>query len=208
MSLRAAWAPAREDLDLSFVPQHGRYADVTSVLNGADHLHGRAPCRGSVYVAFADNLYPGTNPLLALVAAPDGDVVLARPYDPAEAGHRGVLVTAADGGRQVITDLIEKPDPATARDLLRRHGPDHLRLLEGRMRLTGDFIDHLARLRLPAGTEPKLALAVGLYARTHPVTVVTTPSPVIDLGTQPHTAVPEWPPHPHGAVRARERTKR
>jgi UTP-glucose-1-phosphate uridylyltransferase len=91
----------------------------------------------------------------------------------------------------VITDLIEKPEPATARDLFHRHGPDHLRLLEGRMRLTGDFIDHLAQLRLPAGTEPKLALALGVYARTHPITVVTTQSPVIDVGGHPHTAVPE-----------------
>src|SRR4051794_32783570 len=30
--------PLHDQLDLRFIPQKGRYADVTSVLNGADHL--------------------------------------------------------------------------------------------------------------------------------------------------------------------------
>jgi UTP-glucose-1-phosphate uridylyltransferase len=186
--LPPAPAPAREDLCVTFVRQHGRYADVTSVLNGADHLHA-----GPVYVAFADNLYPAANPLLALTAAPAGDAVLARPYDPTEAGHRGVLVVTQVGDRHVIADLVEKPHPGGARDLYDRHGPDHLRLLEGRMRLTAGLVDHLARLRLPEGSEPKLALALRGYARTHPVTVITTRSSVIDLGTGPDTAVPQQP---------------
>ncbi len=61
----------------AFITQRGPYADLTSVLNGADHL--AAP--GDLYVAFADNLYPGDNPLTALRAAPPGQpAVLARAY--------------------------------------------------------------------------------------------------------------------------------
>ena len=69
-------APRWEQLDLAFVRQHGRYADVTSILNGAARLRA-----GDLYMAFADNLYPHGNPMLALHASPAGDTVLARPYD-------------------------------------------------------------------------------------------------------------------------------
>jgi hypothetical protein len=53
---------------ISFIAQHGRYGDLTSILNGADHF----PAADDLYVAFADNLYVGPNPLLALAALPPG----------------------------------------------------------------------------------------------------------------------------------------
>jgi UTP-glucose-1-phosphate uridylyltransferase len=55
-------------LTVPLISQHGPYADLTSVLNGADHLAAGS----DLYVAFADNLYRGDNPLLALRAAPPG----------------------------------------------------------------------------------------------------------------------------------------
>lgn len=58
-------------------------------------------------------------------------------------------------------------------------------LLEGRARLTPGFIRFARGYQAPAGTEPKLALAIAAYARTHPVAVTTTSSQVIDLGTCP-----------------------
>ncbi len=170
--------PRWEQLDLTFVRQHGRYADVTSILNGAARL-GRGD---NLYVAFADNLYPDGNPMLALQASTAGDSVLARPYDRAEAARRGVIVTSETGGQCLMVDLVEKPSYDTARDLEERHGSGSLWLLEGRARLTSAFITHLSGLRLPEGTEPKLSLALRGYCHRCPVTVVSTSSPVIDLG--------------------------
>jgi hypothetical protein len=69
--------PLHERLDLRFTPQRGRYAGITSVLNGADHLRAT----GDVFVAFADNLYPHDNASLTLAAALAGrTMVLVRPY--------------------------------------------------------------------------------------------------------------------------------
>ena len=174
--------PPAAALALSFITQRGPYADITSVLNGADHL----ACREDLFVAFADNLYPGSNPLLALRAvAPGCAAVLARPYQRGEATSRGVVIVRRDNGRWLMLGLAEKPRPETALVLERRYGPANLRLLEGRARLTADFVRFASAYQQPAGTEPKLALAVAAYARTHPVIVITTTSQVIDLGTRP-----------------------
>jgi hypothetical protein len=48
-------------LAVSLIPQRGPYGDLTSVFNGADCL----AARDSLYVAFADNLYPGGPPAAA-----------------------------------------------------------------------------------------------------------------------------------------------
>jgi hypothetical protein len=64
---------------VSFITQHGPYADITSVLNGVGYLASHE----DLYVAFADNLYRGDNPLLALQAVPPRcPGVLARAYQP------------------------------------------------------------------------------------------------------------------------------
>jgi UTP-glucose-1-phosphate uridylyltransferase len=170
-------------LTVSLVPQHGPYADITSVHNGADHLAADS----DLYVAFADNLYSGDNPLLALRAAPPGHLaVLARSYQPELAASRGVIavIRTADG-QLLMHDLAEKPGPRAARALERQYGTGNLLVLEGRARLTPGFIRFARRYQAPAGTEPKLALAIAAYARTHPVIITTTTSQVIDLGTSP-----------------------
>ncbi|MEV7229981.1 sugar phosphate nucleotidyltransferase [Polymorphospora sp. NPDC051019] len=171
--------PLSEQLDLTFIPQRGRYADVTSVLNGTDHLRAA----GDVFVAFADNLYPHDNPSRALAAVPAGQTaVLVRRYHPAEAGHRGVAVSHRDGAELVLTDLIEKPSPERARELEGEHGASSLWLLEGRARLTRAFIDQLRHAPMDSRTEPKLSLAIRRYATGEPVRLVVTHSAVTDLG--------------------------
>ena len=104
-------------LTVSFITQDGPYADITSVLNGAGYL---GPHK-HLYVAFADNLYRGDNPLLALQAAPPGcPAVLARPYQPELAASRGVIATRHHQGRLLMLDLSRKartrcgPRPRTA----------------------------------------------------------------------------------------------
>ena len=175
----ASW-PA--GLTVSLVPQHGPYADITSVHNGADHLAAGS----DLYVAFADNLYHGDNPLLALRAAPPGHLaVLARSYQPELAASRGVIAVRTADGQLLMQDLAEKPGPRAARALEQQYGTGNLLVLEGRARLTAGFICFARRYQAPAGTEPKLALAIAAYARTHPVIVTTTTSQVIDLGTSP-----------------------
>jgi UTP-glucose-1-phosphate uridylyltransferase len=164
---------------ISFVAQHGRYGDLTSVLNGADHF----PAADDLYVAFADNLYFGPNPLLALGALPPGKVaVIARPYHPELAARRGVITIVERDGRRLVAGLTEKPSPSAASALERRHGPGNLLLLEGRARVTADFIRFARAFPIAPGIEPKLALTIGAYAATHPVVAIETDCEVIDLG--------------------------
>lgn len=169
-------------LTVSFITQRGPYADLTSVLNGVDHL----AAQGDMYVAFADNLYPQDDPLLALRRAPQGmPAVLARPYQPQLAASRGVIAATPHHGQFLVRELTEKPDPATAEELERRYGARNLLLLEGRARLTPGFIAFARGHQAPPGSEPKLALTLAAYARTRPISVITTTSQVIDLGTNP-----------------------
>jgi hypothetical protein len=81
-----------------------------------------------------------------------------------------------------MISLTEKPDHSAAQTLERRHGPDNLLLFEGRARLSAGFVEFARTRTPPPGTEPKLALTIGAYARTHPVQVIQTSSDVIDLG--------------------------
>jgi UTP-glucose-1-phosphate uridylyltransferase len=164
---------------ISFIAQQGRYGDLTSVLNGADHL----PAADDLYVAFADNLYFGPNPLLALRNVPPGQVaVVARPYQPELSAKRGVIATVECDGTRLVADLTEKPDPTAVRALEERHGARNLLLLEGRARVTADFIRFARAFPIAPGVEPKLALTIGAYAAAHPVVAVETSCEVIDLG--------------------------
>jgi UTP-glucose-1-phosphate uridylyltransferase len=167
--------PVLDGLDLVFVRQHGRYADVTSVLNAAAVLR-RAP----LHLVFADNLYPGHH-LPGGLGQAGTPGVLARPFCLDEAVRRGVIICAGDGLQ--MRALVEKPTRAQAQDLADEHGPQNLRLLEGRAWLTPAFIDHLkiSTFTVRIG-EAKLSLALAGYARDHQVDVVTTTSDVIDLG--------------------------
>ena len=96
-----------------------------------------------------------------------------------------MIATRGQDGQLLMIGLTEKPGPHAARALERRYGTANLRLLEGRARLTASFIDFARSHRTPAGTEPKLALALADYARTHPVFATNTSAQVIDLGTGP-----------------------
>ena len=171
-------------LAVTFIAQHGPYADVTSVLNGADHF----AAQHDLYVAFADNLYPGPSPLpLLRETAPAHVAVLASPYHPRLAAHRGILITSPCPGHlqaRTVSALVEKPGPAQAVQLEQQHGPANLLMLEGRARLTPAFIEFArSRSARTPGTEPKLAHAINAYAHDHPVLAVPTSSAIIDLGT-------------------------
>ena len=169
-------------LTITFIPQHGPYGDLTSVLNGADYL----AARDGLHVAFADNLYRGPSPLPLLRGTrPDDVAVLASRYQPALAAGHGILVTIpGDGaGPPRVSALVEKPGPAQARWLEDQHGTGNLLMLEGRARLTAGFIE-FARARQPAapGSEPRLSAALGAYAREHPVVAIPVGCEAIDLG--------------------------
>ncbi|MEU4224250.1 transcriptional regulator [Nonomuraea sp. NPDC026600] len=181
-------------LRVEFVAQRGPYADLTSVFNADDHFASTPAGAGELYVVFSDNLYPGANPLLDLAKAPPGVSVLARPFRDELAGQRGVLATTPGPHPQQVLSLTEKPEPGVAHALEREHGRSNLLLLEGRARLSADFIA-FARARVwPSNVEPKLALTIDAYARAHPVHAIQTSSTVIDLGT------PELVPYTAGSV--------
>jgi len=172
--------PIPPNLTISFVAQHGPYADLTSVINGADRLASPA----EMFIAFADNLYGGPGPMLALQGAAPGQVaVLASNYRPELAASRGVIAATGKPGRRLMIDLAEKPGPQAARAMERRYGSGNLLLLEGRARLTATFVN-FARARTPSTrAEPKLALSLAAYAASHPVHIVETSEAVTDLGT-------------------------
>ena len=178
-------------LTLTLIPQHGLYGDLTSVLNGANHL----AAGDGLNVAFADNLYTGPAALpLLRDAAPSDVAVLASRYRRALASTRGILITRSghspEAPRRVRT-LVEKPGLAEAMELEEEHGPGNLLMLEGRARLTATFLA-FARARQHArhGSEPRLALAIGAYAREHRVVAVPAAGDIIDLGARKATASP------------------
>lgn len=170
-------------LAISLIPQHGTYGDLTSVLNGTDHL----ATQDNVYLAFADNLYTGPAPLPLLRPSSSDDVtVLASRYRPDLAPSRGILITRPGSGTEPrqVKALVEKPDPAQARALEEEHGTANLLMLEGRARLTAQFLRFArSRQHIAPDSEPKLSMAIGAYARGHRVIAVPVPGDVIDLGT-------------------------
>ncbi|MEL5954100.1 NTP transferase domain-containing protein [Streptomyces sp. CLV115] len=172
--------PPAERLRVDFIPQHGRYADVTSALNGAEHLH-----TGDICVAFADNVDPSHSALSELMAAatPRAPAVLARPFDLEAAGSHGVIICSGTGPDCTMAGLVEKPDRAHAARLAAHHGTDRPRLLQGRVRLTPELLHHLRAIARHSASEPKLSIALAAYALNHSVRVVTNTTPMIDLGT-------------------------
>ncbi|MEV3853092.1 sugar phosphate nucleotidyltransferase [Streptomyces sp. NPDC050095] len=172
--------PAAADrLQVDFIAQQGRYADVTSVLNGAEHLRV-----GEFYVVFADNVDPTHTALSALAtAAPlDTPAVLAAPFEVEAASDHGVIVCSGTGPTQRMVGLIEKPDRERAIRLAAECGDDNLRLLRGRMRVTPHLVNHLVAVARRTRSEPKLSLALASYARSHPVDVITNTLSFTDLG--------------------------
>jgi UTP-glucose-1-phosphate uridylyltransferase len=172
-------APPAERLRLDFVAQRGRYADVTSVINGAEHL-----CSGELYVVFADNVDPTHTALsaLATATAPGTPAVMAAPFDLSAAGRHGVIICTGTGPAQTMTALIEKPSPEHAARLEAEYGAARLRLLQGRMRVTPELLHYLEVTAGGMASEPKLSLLLATYARSHPVQVVTSTRPLTDLG--------------------------
>ncbi|MFF2546645.1 hypothetical protein ACFVUY_29375 [Kitasatospora sp. NPDC058063] len=166
-------------LDVDFVAQYGRYADITSVLNGSVHLR-----TGTLAFAFADNVDPAHSALATLLdeTDPEHPAVLTAPFDAAGAAHHGVVVCTGSGPVRSMAGLAEKPGRVQAARLLDEHGPDNLRLLQGRGRTTPGLLHHFAAVVRHAGrVEPKLSLAVAGYARNHVVQVVTSEL-MVDLG--------------------------
>lgn len=172
--------PPAESLRIEFVAQHGRYADLTSVLNGAEHLN-----TGDIAVVFADNVDPVHAALTVLAdgASPRIPAILASPFDPRAAASHGVIVCQGTGTVRTMAGLVEKPDPAHAAQLAAVHGTDNLRLLQGRVRLTPALVRYLVEADGRGEAEPKLSLAIAAYARDSRVDVITNNGTMIDLGT-------------------------
>lgn len=170
---------AADRLRIDFIAQHGRYADVTSVLNGSEHLR-----TGEFYVVFADNVDPTHTALSALVTATTAatPAVLAAPFDANAASSHGVIVCTGGGPVQRMVELVEKPGPDETTRLEAECGIANLRLLQGRMRVTPGLLRYLAAVAQSTSSEPKFSLALASYARTHRVDVVTSTQPLTDLG--------------------------
>ncbi|MEV5129101.1 hypothetical protein ACN6K8_000265 [[Kitasatospora] papulosa] len=171
--------PLTERMQVDFIAQCGRYADITSALNGAEHLN-----TGDICLAFADNVDPSHTALSKLMATASScaPAVLAEPFSVQGAGSHGVIICAGTGPDRTMSALIEKPDPVRAAQLATEHGPENLRLLQGRARLTSELLRYLTASVRQATSEPKLSLALADYARHDAVCVVTNTKTMIDLG--------------------------
>ncbi|MGY3676748.1 sugar phosphate nucleotidyltransferase [Streptomyces sp. TE33382] len=180
-----------DDLRVEFIAQRGRYADITSALNGSQHLRSANVC-----LVFSDNVDPGHTALSDLVGAtdPHTPAVLAARFDIRSATSHGVIICTGTGTVRTMAALVEKPDPLHAQQLADDHGPDNLRLLLGRVRLTPALLHYMSATARRTATEPRLSLALAAYARRHRVDVVTSRTPMVDLGA-PEPAQPRVTPH-------------
>ncbi|MCC2276166.1 NTP transferase domain-containing protein [Streptomyces sp. ET3-23] len=171
--------PPTDDMQVDFIAQRGRYADVTSALNGAEHLHTADIC-----LVFADNIDTTHTALTELITAstPNTPAVLASPFDISAAPSHGVIICAGPGPVHALTKLIEKPHPDYAAQLASEHGPGNLRLLQGRVRLTPGLLHYLSSSANRTVAEPKISVALASYACRSRVDVITTSSTMIDLG--------------------------
>ncbi|GAA2138467.1 hypothetical protein GCM10009760_19820 [Kitasatospora kazusensis] len=171
--------PPTERMRVDFIAQHGRYADITSALNGAEHLR-----TGDICLVFADNVDPAHAALSHLItaASPRTPAILAAPFNVHAAASHGVIICTGTGPVRTMARLVEKPDPAHAAQLAADHGPDNLRLLLGRMRLTPGLLHYLSAVARHTVAEPRLSLALAAYARRHRVDVITNDRPMVDLG--------------------------
>ena len=188
--------PPTEHLRVDFIPQRGRYADLTSALNGAEHLR-----TGDLCLVFADNVDIQHSALSSLVASvtPGVPTILAGHFDLDAASSHGVIICTGAGPVRVMAGLVEKPDSAHARHLADQFGPDNLRLLQGRVHLTPGLLHYLSAFSRHAVAEPKLSLALAAYARQHRVDVVTNNGSMIDLGAPAASTRPigeSCPPRP------------
>ncbi|MFD8915547.1 hypothetical protein [Streptomyces sp. NPDC059575] len=145
---------------------------------------------------FSDNVDPRHTALSDLVgtAGPHTPAVLAGPFDIRSAPSHGVIVCTGTGPVRTMAALVEKPDPPHARQLADDHGPDNLRLLLGRVRLTPGLLHHMSATAHRTATEPRLSLALAAYARHHRVDIVTVHTPMVDLGA-PDPARPHVTPY-------------
>ena len=166
-----------DGLCVEFVAQSGPYSDLSSLLNGAHAVRNE-----HFLLAFADNLYPDENPLTHLCQANE-PTILVRAFAPDEAGRRGLVVAPAYNGRRSVVRVLEKPGRDTALALASEWGEENLFMVEGRFALTREFVHGADHRSCETGGEPKLSLALGRYAREHPVDIVVTASRVIDLAT-------------------------
>ncbi|MFF1420646.1 hypothetical protein [Streptomyces sp. NPDC058280] len=82
-----------------------------------------------------------------------------------------------------MAGLVEKPDPVHAAQLAADYGPDNLRLLLGRVRLTPGLLHYLASASRRTAGEPRLSLALAAYARRR-IDIVTSHSPMMDLAPE------------------------
>lgn len=96
---------------------------------------------------------------------PDQVAVVARPCQPELAARRGVITIVERDGRRLVADLVEKPSPSADSALERRHGAGNLLLLEGRARVSADFIRFARASPITLGSEPRLALTIGAYGQ-------------------------------------------
>ncbi|MFE9129237.1 hypothetical protein ACFYOF_28110 [Streptomyces sp. NPDC007148] len=189
-------------LQVEFIAQRGRYADITSALNGSQHLRS-----GKVCLLFSENVDPSHSALSDLIAAasPRTPAVLASPFGVQSASSHGVFIRAGTGPVRTMAGLAEKPDPVHARQLEAEHGPDNLGLLLGRVCLTPGLLHYLSASSCRTATEPRLSLALAAYARRHRVDVVTkSGSRMVDLGAPESGQTTEGRRVP--AARSAERT--
>ncbi|MEU6467479.1 sugar phosphate nucleotidyltransferase [Streptomyces sp. NPDC046976] len=166
-------------LRVDFIAQRGRYADITSALNGSQYLRS-----GHVGLVFCDNVDPEHTAVSELVGAatPGTPAVLAGAFDVRSAPSHGVIICTGTGPVRTMAGLVEKPDPAHAVELAAAYGPDNLGLLLGRVSLTPGILRYMAATARRARTEPRLSIALAAYAQHHRVDVITTSTRMVDLG--------------------------
>lgn len=109
-------------------------------------------------------------------------IIMTTPFDIKKIVHQGLIVARKAGEDHEVIDIVEKPNRSVALQLVRQWGKENLFMLEGRFRLTKDFLDSISFESCRDGMEPKLSYALRNYARSNTVKLMLSDDVLTDVG--------------------------
>lgn len=167
-----------EGMNIQFIPESGPYCDISSLFSCMELLRS-----SSFYLAFSDMLYLRGHSMAGLLNMQgEAPVIMTTPFDIKKIAHQGLIVARKVGEDHEVVDIVEKPERDVALQLARQWGEENLFMLEGRFRLTKDFLDSISFESCVAGAEPKLSYALRNYARFNAVKLMRSDDVLTDVG--------------------------
>jgi UTP-glucose-1-phosphate uridylyltransferase len=167
-----------EGMNIQFIPESGPYCDVSSLFSCMELLRS-----SSFYLAFSDMLYLQGHSMTGLLNIQgEAPIIMTTPFDIKKIARQGLIVARKVEEDHEVVDIVEKPEREVALQLVRQWGEENLFMLEGRFKLTKDFLDSISFESCVAGAEPKLSYALRNYARSNAVKLMLSDDVLTDVG--------------------------